>query len=140
MSGGAPDLVGSEARRRAGRRSRMASSLAISVLSRRSALLVSGSTGLLALGRGQPARAVDAATLEANKSLVRRVFAEVINVGNAPLLAELYAPKFVNRDVSVWQEPRPAGLPLSLTDFRVALPAVQVMVDSAVAEGDYVAT
>lgn len=118
----------------------MASSVASLALSRRNAILVGGATGLLALGGGQTPRANESETLEANKALVRRVFAEVINGGKPEALTELYAPGFVNRDASSPQELRPGGLPLPLADFRAALPAVRVTVDAAVAEGDYVAT
>ena len=114
--------------------------MASSVLTRRNAIRIGGATGLLALGGGQPARADESETLEANKALVRRLFAEIVNGGDEQLLAELYAPEYVNRDVSTWQEPTPGGLPLSLGDFRAALPTVQVTVEAAIAEGEYVAT
>ena len=118
----------------------MASSILPTALSRRNAIRVGGAAGLLALGGGHPTRAEDASLLEANKALVQRVFAEVINDGDTDVLAEFYAPGFVNRDTSVRQELRPAGLPLPLAAFRAAFPAVTVTVDAAVAEGDFVAT
>jgi predicted SnoaL-like aldol condensation-catalyzing enzyme len=120
----------------------MSSLLLPTDLSRRTAIRLGSGTlaGLLALRGGPAALAADPAHLEANKALVRRVFAEVINAGKTDLLAELYAPGFVNRDTSSRQILRPAGLPIPLDDFRAAFPVVTVTVDSAVAEGNFVAT
>lgn len=118
----------------------MASPLAFPVLSRRNAIFVGGASALLALGNGQPAWAEDAASLEANKTLVQRVFDEVINGGRVALLVELYAPGFVDRDTRTLQGLRPAGLPMPLAEFRALFPHVLVTVDAAVAEGNLVAT
>ena len=118
----------------------MASSIPLTIISRRSTIRLGGAAGLLALEGRLSARAEDVSPLEANKAQVRRLFAEVINGGNAELLSELYAPVFVNRDTSSRQAPRPAGLPVTLAEFRAAFPNVVVTVDTAIAEGDLVAT
>ena len=112
------------------------------ILSRRNAIHLGGVAvaGLLALRGGPVAAAQESGRLDANKALVQRVFAEVINGGKTELLVELYAPDFVNRDTSSRQTPQAAGLPLPLETFRAAFPNVSVSVDTVVAEGAFVAT
>jgi predicted SnoaL-like aldol condensation-catalyzing enzyme len=118
----------------------MASSIPQTIISRRRTIRLGGVAGLLALEGRFSARAEEGSPLEVNKALVRRLFAEVVNSGNTDILPELYAPVFVNHDTSSRQAPRPAGLPVTLAEFRAAFPNVVVTIDSAVAEGDLVAT
>lgn len=110
-------------------------------LPRRAAIRLGGGSlvGLLAVHAASDVAAEEYQNLEANKALVRRVFDQVVNGGQAEMLAELYAPGFVDRDTWSLQLSRPAGLPMTLEDFRTVFPAVQATVDAAVAEGDVVA-
>ena len=67
----------------------MASSLPLTLVSRRNTIRLGGVAGLLTLEGRFSARAEEGSPLEANKALVRRLFAKVINGGNAELLTEL---------------------------------------------------
>lgn len=119
----------------------MSSSSRPPILTRRTAVRL-GTGGLAAAlvapGR-RSAQAADAATLEANKTIVRRLFAEAVNGGNEAVIAELYIPEFVGPH-HARHLPRPAGMPLPIDEFHTVFPDVYVTVEDAVAEGDLVAT
>ncbi len=119
----------------------MASLASAPTLNRRRAVRL-GTGGLaaaLALRGMRPAEALDRTVLEANKALVRRVFEEAVNGGNVAVLADLYAPDHVDRGAWARQMPRPAGMPLTLDEFRADFPDVHVALEGAIAEGDLVA-
>jgi steroid delta-isomerase-like uncharacterized protein len=76
--------------------------------------------------------------LEANKALVRRFYAEVVNQGKVDLADELLDAGFV-------EQVRPGTLGVGLENFKafvrqlaVAFPDLQVSVEDLVAEGDRV--
>jgi predicted SnoaL-like aldol condensation-catalyzing enzyme len=119
----------------------MSMSPTAALLSRRTAIRFGGGSlvGMLASHAASDVAAGESPHLEANKALVRRVFDQVINGGQAEMLAELYVPGFVDHDTWSLQTPRPAGLPMMLEAFRTLFPAVQATIDAAVAEGNIVA-
>ena len=120
----------------------MPSSRPASLLNRRTAVrLGSGSlVAALALRERRSAEAHSLTTLEANKVLVRRVFEEAINGGNIAVLTELYAPEHVDRGALARHMPGPAGMPLTVDEFRAVFPDVFVTVEGTIAEDDLVAT
>ena len=75
---------------------------------------------------------------EANKALVRRFFDEVMNEGRLDLVAELFAPEYVNRHAHPGQQPGPDGVRQLVTNVRRAFPDLVETVDDLVAEGDRV--
>lgn len=92
-----------------------------------------------ALREIRSAEAVDAMTLEANKALVHRLFAEAVNGGNVAVIGELYAP-VVLKLRPVGQLPGPGGMPLPIDQFHALFPGVSVTVEGTIAEVDFVAT
>jgi predicted ester cyclase len=83
-------------------------------------------------------------SLEENKNLVRRLYAEVVNPGNAELLKELVAPDFVGHspDVGAGIGGTSTGIePLAreLAAIRAMLADFQVTIEQLVAEDDRVA-
>ncbi len=120
----------------------MVSPTSAPTLNRRTAVRL-GSGGLAAALIAREMRSAGAqprSTLEANKALAHRVFAEAVNGGNAAAIGELYAPDFVDRGAWARQMPGPAGLPLIVDEFHALYPDVYVTVEDAIAEGDFVAT
>jgi predicted SnoaL-like aldol condensation-catalyzing enzyme len=89
-------------------------------------------------------------TLEANKGLVHRIFAEAINGGNVAVVAELYGPALGDSVRATRYQPGsvratrylpgPAGLPLPVDEFTTEYPDVSATVEDIIAEGDLVAT
>ena len=80
--------------------------------------------------------------LEANKALVRRWFEEVWNQGRADAIAEMLADDAVVHGLS--DNPAnplkgPEGFLPFHAKFREAFPAIEVVVEDAIAEGDKVA-
>jgi predicted SnoaL-like aldol condensation-catalyzing enzyme len=111
-------------------------------MSRRSTFRL-GSAGLVAALAPASARAAqsnEAATLAANKALVRRLFDRALNLDDESLIETVYAPDAILRNASTRQAPGPAGMPISLQAFRAEFPDVSATVDIAIAEGDIVAT
>ena len=88
---------------------------------------------------GQDAATV-AAQEEANKQVIRRLFAEVWNRGNLDLLDEIIAPNAVVHDPSLQQEPPPgpAGQKQVVGMFRAAFPDCRFTFEDIIAEGDKV--
>jgi steroid delta-isomerase-like uncharacterized protein len=77
-------------------------------------------------------------SIEENKAIAQRFYAEVINGGSDPALEELVSPDYVDRLV--------VGVPPSLDAFRdflrmvaTAFPDIEVTVEDMLAEGDRVA-
>jgi predicted SnoaL-like aldol condensation-catalyzing enzyme len=109
---------------------------------RRTALHL-GSGGLVtafALSGVRATQAQELPPLEANKALVRRVFEEIVNSGNAVVVDEVYAPTFVDLSHAARHSPRPAGIPLPLDEFRSVLPDIVATIEDVIAEGALVAT
>jgi predicted SnoaL-like aldol condensation-catalyzing enzyme len=77
---------------------------------------------------------------DANKAIVRRVFADAINTHDPALVYELFAPEFVDHSATPGQLPGPAGIEQGLIYFNTVLPDVEVMVDAIIAEGDLLAS
>ncbi len=78
----------------------------------------------------------DAAQLERNKLIARRVFAEILSQGRFEVAAELYAPDFVNhgetRDYDL------AADQAAARGWREAAPDLVMTSDKVIAEGDLV--
>jgi steroid delta-isomerase-like uncharacterized protein len=80
---------------------------------------------------------------EENKALVRRWFEEVWNKGRADAIPEMLAEDGIVHGLSedASQPLRgPAGFLPFHTQFREAFPAIEVVVEDQIAEGDLVAT
>lgn len=86
-----------------------------------------------------PAGATQTApTTEANKALVRRVFAEAFNQGNVAILDTLVAPGYVDHEAGPGAPPGPAAYKQFVTALRATFPDVRVTVEDLIAEGDEV--
>ncbi|HZN88487.1 MAG TPA: ester cyclase [Thermoleophilaceae bacterium] len=79
-----------------------------------------------------------AATLEANKALIRRVFEEVIPAGDASAMRELAAPDFLDHDPLPGQPPGAAGAEYVVATMHGAHPDLRFTIEDLVAEGDRV--
>lgn len=83
----------------------------------------------------------DESVLEANKAVVRRFNAEVIQRGDEAAAGELLAPDFVNRTAAPGMSPGPDGMLFMFNRvLRPALSDLTVEVHDQVAEGDKVTT
>ncbi len=70
-----------------------------------------------------------------NKSLIRRWIAELWNKGNLAVASEVFAPTYVHR-TPVTTFPDLAAFLQMISDFRVAVPDVQVAIQDLFAEDD----
>ena len=78
-------------------------------------------------------------TIEDNKSIVRRVFVELIGRGNLGLLEDLVAPDILDHAaLSAGWLPGRDGFRQHVTWFRSTCPDMQITVDDLVAEGERV--
>jgi steroid delta-isomerase-like uncharacterized protein len=78
-------------------------------------------------------------SLEENKALIRRFYAEVWNKGNLDAADEIFAKDYVRHDLRPGAGlPGPAGQKKIAAEFRAAFPDVRNEVDLMVAEGDFV--
>ena len=120
----------------------MPSLVPASIVNRRTAVRLAGGGLAVALTAGgwRSSQAEENPTLEANKTLVRRLFAEGFDGGNPAVIAALYGGDDVDRGSWARKMPGPAGLPLTIEEFRALFPDITVTVDAAIAEGDLVAT
>jgi steroid delta-isomerase-like uncharacterized protein len=76
---------------------------------------------------------------EENKTLARRFYEEVWNLGNSKFAYELFAEECVRHDLRPTQAlPGPAGQKKIADDFRAAFPDLEVTVDLIVGEEDFV--
>ena len=82
----------------------------------------------------------DQNTLEANKALIRRWFEEVWNQGRAEGITEMMAEDCIIHGLSEDGQPmsRAAFFPFH-TRFREAFPAIEVVVEDVITEGDTLA-
>ncbi len=76
---------------------------------------------------------------EQNKTIVRRVFDEIVNKGNLGVADELLAADYVNHDFPA-PAPGAEGFKLVTTMFRSAFPDIVVTLEDEFAEGDKVVT
>ena len=76
---------------------------------------------------------------EQNKTIVRRVFDEIVNKGNLGVADELLAADYVNHDFPA-PAPGAEGFKLVTTMFRSAFPDIVVTLEDEFAEGDRVVT
>ena len=76
---------------------------------------------------------------EQNKTIVRRVFDEIVNKGNLGIADELLAADYVNHDFPA-PAPGAEGFKLVTTMFRSAFPDIVVTLEDEFAEGDKVVT
>lgn len=78
--------------------------------------------------------------LEANKALIRRWFEEVWNKGRADAINEMMAEDCVIHGLSEDGQPMDRAVFLSFhTKFREAFPAIEVVVEDVITEGDQLA-
>jgi predicted ester cyclase len=81
-----------------------------------------------------------AASLEANKTLVRRYLEEVLTAGRFALLDEIFSPEFVDRTPGAPANVRgPEAIRASQRRARQLFEDIRYTVDDLVAEGDRVA-
>jgi predicted ester cyclase len=77
-------------------------------------------------------------TLEENKRVVRRFFAELFGAGNLHLLDELVAPHAVHAASTSGWEPGREGFRHHVIWFQNAYPDRRLTVDELIAEGEHV--
>jgi steroid delta-isomerase-like uncharacterized protein len=76
---------------------------------------------------------------EQNKTLVRRFYDEVWNLGNTDFAHEVFAEDYVRHDLRPTEAlPGPAGQKKIADDFRAAFPDLEVVVDLIIGEADFV--
>jgi len=76
-------------------------------------------------------------SVEANKTIIRRLFEEALNQGHLAVVDELYTSNFVDHSTPS-QIPGPKGVKEYLTMVRADFPDVHVTIDDLIAEGDKV--
>ena len=77
---------------------------------------------------------------EENKTLVRRFYDEVWNLGNTAFADEVFAEDYIRHDLRPTEAlPGPAGQKKIADDFHRAFPDLEVAVDLIVAEDEFVA-
>src|SRR5215510_1191170 len=75
--------------------------------------------------------------MEAEKSVVRRFFAEAWNNKDLTLVDELISPSYVGHDVVLTHAERgPDRIKRIMTSFRAAFPDLQVTVEDVVIQGE----
>jgi predicted ester cyclase len=77
-------------------------------------------------------------SLAANKSLIRRVFEEVIPSGDAASMRELFSEDFLDHDPMPGQPPGADGAEYVVSTMHTAHPDLRFTIDDLVAEGDRV--
>ena len=75
-----------------------------------------------------------------NKTIVRRVFTEIINRGNLGLADTLVAPGYVYHGSGGLEVRGPEGFKQVVTMYRSAFPDLNMTIDDIVEEGDKVVT
>lgn len=104
-----------------------------------------GSSSLAAMAATpatRPVRATEAAVLEGNKSIIRRIFSEPLYTENAEAIRALYAKDFLDRTAWIQRTETMLGLSgasLTIVAFREAHPELTVTLDHIIAEADLVA-
>jgi steroid delta-isomerase-like uncharacterized protein len=78
-------------------------------------------------------------SLEENKAVVRRMFAE-LNKGNLAIVDELVAPEYVEHVIGGPEIAGPDGLKQFIGQFAAAFPDLQITVDDLIAENNKVVT
>jgi steroid delta-isomerase-like uncharacterized protein len=76
---------------------------------------------------------------EENKTLVRRLFENIVNTGNMDAVNMLIGPTYVNHNVPT-PTPGPEGFKQVITMFRAAFPNLSVTLEDVLAEGNEVST
>ena len=91
---------------------------------------------------GDPHRAGqrDAADIEANKAVYRRMVEEIVNQGKFEVVQEIFHPDYVDHVAPPGTTPGLAGVEEIFTMFRTGFPDVKFHIDQMVGEGNYVAT
>lgn len=73
-----------------------------------------------------------------NKSVVERLFADVLNRGNPEALARLVAEEYVEQDPYPGQPPGRAGVEWRIAALTAAFPDAQFVLEDVIAEGEKV--
>ncbi|HEV2985229.1 MAG TPA: ester cyclase [Vicinamibacterales bacterium] len=83
----------------------------------------------------------DAAGLDHNKTLVRKIVDEMFNRGNLEVASEIFAAEFVDRGHEQVADKKdgPEGFAQFVMTIRSALPDIKATIQNMVAEGDMVA-
>lgn len=76
---------------------------------------------------------------EDNKTIIHRVFTEIVNNGNFALADELIGPTYVNHGIPV-PATGPEAFKMAVALFRAAFPDIHATQEQVLAEGDRVAT
>lgn len=78
-------------------------------------------------------------SVETNKELIRRFYAEVWNKGNVDFAHEVFADSYVRHDLRPGNPtPGPLGQKQVAADFRAAFPDLKHQIDLIVGEGELV--
>lgn len=77
-------------------------------------------------------------SIEKNKALVRRIFAEAINQGQVEIVDELFASNFIDHSTPE-QEPGRTGVKEYFAQVLRGFPNMQVTINTLIGEGEMVA-
>lgn len=86
-----------------------------------------------------PDRRGSIGTLDANKTLIRRLFEEVLPAGEPSAVRDLVAPEIIDHDPMPGQPPGAEGIEHVVRTLHTAHPDLRFTVDDLVAEADRVA-
>src|SRR3989304_7095184 len=78
-------------------------------------------------------------SVEMNKTVMRRVFEEVLSKGNLAIIPEFIAPNYIFRSPLGIEVKGPEGFKQNVTMYRTAFPDIRATITDVFAEGDKVA-
>ncbi|HVP20898.1 MAG TPA: ester cyclase [Anaerolineaceae bacterium] len=76
-------------------------------------------------------------SIETNKAIVRRIFEEIFNNRNFPVVDELIAPDYINHNVSLAVQGPEGVKKMAIAQFK-AFPDLHTTIEDIIAEGDKV--
>ncbi len=79
-------------------------------------------------------------TIEKNKELIKRVFADVANKRNYALIDSIFAPNIFDHNAFPGQEQGRVGFKNAVTEFFDTFSSMEIKLEQIIAEGDMVAT
>lgn len=80
-----------------------------------------------------------AVTVEGNRAVIARLFADVLNGGRLEILNRIIAPNYVEHSPAPGQAPGVAGVRAKIAGLRAAFPDIHFTLEAMVAQGDLVA-